>query len=155
MDVADVVIDEEPLTRELMVEIVPLLQAHKASLPGYLEEPININWKIYQILADGGLLRIYTVRESEVLVGYAVYTINPNMRHQHLLQAQQDVLYIRKESRKGSLGLLLLKFAERKLTELGVNLIIHTVNESYDFSALLMFLDYEPLERTYIKKVNQ
>jgi len=147
------VIAEESLTRDLMVEIVPILQEHKKALPGYMDEPININWKIYEILAEGGLLRIYTVRDDGMLVGYAVFTLNPNTRHQHILQAQQEVLYLRPDFRKGTMGLLLIKYADKALSEVGVQVILHNVNVSYDISALLKRVGYVPLEQTYIKRV--
>jgi len=148
MDIA-----EESLTRGLMVEIVPLLQKHKESLPSYGNEPININWKVYQVLSDGGLLKIYTVRdESKILVGYAVFVLTPNMRHQHMIQAQQDVLYIAERARKGDLGYRLLKFAAGKLEDAGASVVLFSVNASYDYSTLLSRLGCTPLERTFIKK---
>ena len=77
--------------------------------------PLDIDHQQYHLADAIGMLRVFTVRDDERLVGYAVYCVSFSIRHQTSLQATQDSLYLAPEYRKGTLGIRFLKYIEAEL----------------------------------------
>jgi L-amino acid N-acyltransferase YncA len=145
-------IQEEKLTKYLENEIYPLLVKHWHEIAFYKDLEVNVNWKGYYNLQDLNMLRIYTYREDDKLVGYIVYSVTNNLHYQQALQATQDVFYVESGKRGFMIGTKLLKFADIKLKEMGVHSIYQHVKTKHDFSVLLERLGYTFIEKIFTKR---
>lgn len=153
MDLTAIKIEQEDLTESLIAEITPLLERHWAEVAYFKDVPVSVNWPIYQVLAKADLLIILTVRELDKLIGYGVYTLNPNLHYDQISQAQQDVLFVESGKRGAMIGSKLIKMADELLSTMGVHSVYHHVKLTHDFSKLLERQGYEQVEKIFVKRL--
>lgn len=138
-------------------EIRPLLERHWKEVAHYPDIPLVPNWPKYAECENVGLLRIYTGRDDGRLTGYSVFMVHPGMHYSTSKEADEDLLYVAPEHRKGRFGLQLMQFAERELTAEGVQLLKRRtkVAERLNFGALLERMGYEPIDVVYGKRLDK
>lgn len=145
---------EEEVTYDLFEEVLPLLEEHREeiSIHGARLRPDII---LYVKMYLAGRFKFYSARDEEtgIVVGYAAYWVNPHIHYMDYLTAQQDILFVSKEKRKGLLGVKLIKFSENQLEELGVNLILQHSKFHYDLSPLLKRLGYSECDKIFSKEI--
>ena len=134
-------------------EVLPLLREHWQEVARFKDIPLNPAIEKYNAMAEVGLFKTYTARDSGELVGYAAYFVAPNMHYQSSLQATQDVIFLRETHRKGMTGYRLIKYADEQLKQIGVEVVYHHVKEKLDFGLLLMRLEYQPVERIWARRL--
>ena len=116
--------------------------------------PLDPDYDSYRRLADLGKLHITTARSNGVLVGYACFFLIQNLHYKSLFVADPDIFWLAPEHRKGSAGFRLLRFAEDRLAEIGVNrVLLRTKLGEKDLARLFDRLGYIPIERLHSKKV--
>lgn len=104
---------------------------------------LNPDWYKYQKLEQAGNLKVFTVRDSDVLIGYCIFFIDTHIHYKDLLVATNDVLYLTKAYRKGTTGIKLIKYADSTLRNIGVNKITWHIKDSLDFSPILIRIGYK------------
>lgn len=109
--------------RTVLEEIKPLLRAHWVEIAHYKDIPLLPQWAGYQRAEQEDKLRIYTVRNPD-LIGYAVYAVAPAIHYSSTLIAVQDVLYLAPEHRHGRVGWRLIEFADTELRAEGVQVVV-------------------------------
>lgn len=134
-------------------EALPLLQAHYEEVAKYKDIPLSVDVEMYLKLEEVGTLRIFTAREEGGLIGYAVYFVRYNPHYSTSLQAVQDVLFLAKGERRGLAGYKLIKYADERLAEEGVEVVYHHVKLRQDFGPLLERLGYEPIETIWGRRL--
>lgn len=145
---------EETVTTELWEEVYPILQEHKEEISILKDVKLNPSFRKYMLMAINGQFKFYSVRTNEgELVGYAAYFINPHPHYEDCITAQQDILYVSKEYRKGLVGIRLIKFSEKELKELGVNLILQHSKFHYNLSKLFERLGYTQCDVIHSKEI--
>lgn len=112
---------------------------------------LNPDWDAYASLEEAGKLSIFTVRSSGKLVGYFVVFVGTNLHYKDHLFAVNDILFLRKEYRRGMCGAKLIKFAEKSLAEDGVSVLNINTKIHQPFDGLLERLGFNPIERVYSK----
>lgn len=112
------------------------------------------DWEKYTQLNELDLLRLFTVRDNGVLVGYITFMVSPSLHSKNDIHALHDSLFILKEKRKYGTAKKLIMYAESKLKESKVNTMVITVMKHRDFSPTLKELDFEGFESSYIKGIN-
>jgi hypothetical protein len=101
-------------------------------------------------------LRIYTARDrSGGLIGYAVYTLAPNLHYGGCLQASQDVLFVVKAARHGTMGTRLILYSEAGLRADGTQIIVQHVKLAHNFGPLLVRLGYQAVDTMYSKRLDR
>lgn len=143
---------KEQVTMGLIEEIFPLLEAHASEL-NTSGAPLDADLSRYVKADRLGGLAVYTVRDHEVLIGYAIYWIQ---RHPHyeIKVAHQDILYVSEDYRKGRVGIKLIKLSEKLLKEdHGCDMVLQSTKHLKDLSSLFEYLGYEELEKVYSKKL--
>lgn len=150
----DVVFALEPLNESLAHEVAPLLEAHWREIAHDLTIPLNPEWKRYFALQEAGAFRVYTARKDGELVGYAAFIVSPNLHYSTSLQAMQDVLFIREDLRRGTLGTRLIKFSEQQLQADGVQVVLHHIKAKHNWSPLIERLGYTLVDLIYFKRIN-
>jgi len=113
--------------------------------------PFNPDWDAYEALEQANMLKIFTVRENDRLVGYHVNIVAPSLHSKGVSQASADVVYLHPDYRKGFTGYKLFKFAEKCLKEDGVNILHLTATEANPIGPLMSKLQYDKIETKYEK----
>jgi len=102
-------------------QLVPLFEAHWKEL-GFRGGPeeLKLNTPLYLQLEDSGLYKCYGgFNEKDELVAYASFFLNRHHHHADQTFAQGDCFYVDPKYRTGSVGLKLIKFAEKELSKVG------------------------------------
>lgn len=142
---------------DVIGEVGPLLTAHWHEVAHYKDIPLTPNWAAYAQLQALGALRIYTGRDDGQLIGYSVFTVHQGVHYALSLEADEDLLFVLPEHRKGRFGLQLMQFAERELASDGVQLVKRRtkVAERLNFGAMLERMGYEPIDVIYGKRLDK
>jgi len=142
----------EPASQALFEEMMPLLEANHDETEWAKDITLNPDWDAYLRLEVAGLLRVFTARVDEQLVGYAVFTVSSGIHHKQCLQAVHDIMFIAREHR--GTGLRLIRFADAELEAEGTQIIFHSVKVSHDYSPVLKRLGYEHVETIWARRVS-
>lgn len=139
----------------LWSEILPLLHEHKEEIAHYPDILLDPDVDGYNFAEYAGLLRCYTARVNDGLVGYGIFIVRWNMHYRQSLQAVQDVLFVTKPHRYGRIGLGLIRFSERELTAEGVQVVYHHLKVSTPQTiALFHKLGYEDIDLIVGKRLD-
>lgn len=103
----------------LIAELKPVIAVHHAEVAED-NEPLNIDWDLYEKASHAGMAVAVTARDGEKLVGYIVFTVSRNLRHMHLIEATSSGWYAEPEYR-GRIGSLIVRKSEKFLKAAGVN----------------------------------
>lgn len=136
-------------------QIEPLIKRHWEEI-ALNKDAIKLNpdWKEYARLSDSGALRIYTAREDGELVGYFVVIVSKSIHYKDHLFANNDIIFIDKEHRKGTAGIRLIKYAVEQLEAEGITLININTKVHQAFDVVLERQGFNLIERVYSKRVN-
>ena len=104
--------------------------------------PLDPDWDKYRNLYNLGILKIITARDEGKIVGYSIFFVNAHLHYKSSIYANNDLLYLHPEYRKGSLGIKLIKYSEKVLRDLGVTKILWHIKFNKDFRLLLHRLGY-------------
>lgn len=111
----------------------------------------NPDWDAYEALEQAGILKVFTVRSDEELVGYYSCVVSSSLHCRGLLQATVDAIYLHPNHRKGLIGYRLIKFAEKCLKEDNVKIILLGTTEVNPIDPLLLKLGYSKTEAKFEK----
>jgi GNAT superfamily N-acetyltransferase len=114
---------------------------------------LNPDWDTYHTLENSGKLRIFTARVKEELVGYFVVITGSNLHYKDHVFAVNDILYLKKEYRKGRTGIKLIKFAEKYLRDDGVSVLNINTKVHKPFDVLMEHMGFGLIERVYSKYI--
>jgi len=147
------------IAQALTEGLADLAEANYAEVETYVGHfPLDINWGAYQMAERRGELRSIAARAGGNLVGYASYSIQPLSQNQTVLCAVNRVVYMAPRHR-GWGSLELLDDSERRLKDLGVQMVIYVVKEpnstdgrrSANLASLLVRRGCDPYERHFSK----
>ena len=110
----------EPLDRLLNDDLKLLAQrdydeieVDKTSL---LHDP---DWDHYRAQNQAGTYRVIAARRNGRLIGYNAFFIGHHTRHRGVIFAQNDVIYLEPEQRRGMIGVRFINESERLLKAAG------------------------------------
>lgn len=140
---------EDPGT--FIEELKGILPEHYDELCVTKDFPLVPDYEAYGRLYMAGMLRCITVREDGNLIGYAIFTVNPHLHYKTCKTAFEDIYFLKKEYRKGRLGIRLFQFAEDVLKQEGVNRVVMHTKIHLDNSRLFEYLGYKWTDKIYTK----
>ena len=114
---------------------------------------LNPHWDAYAELESENQLRIFTARQDGELIGYFVVILGVNLHYKDHVFAVNDVLYLRKDWRRGFTGVKLVKFAEQCLKADGVSVLTINTKTHQPFDKLMEYLRFNMVERVYQKYI--
>jgi GNAT superfamily N-acetyltransferase len=141
--------DEDGL--KALYEFQSLYPAHYEELSVTKEFPLDPDYEAYERLAKAKMLRFITCRIDGEPVGYIVFIIQPHLHYRTCLTAFEDIYFIKKEYRRGRIGIKLFQYAEKVLKERGVNRIIYGTKLHLDNSRLFEYLGYKQTDKVFTK----
>lgn len=142
----------EPYSAQLIAEMRPLWDAHHEEVP-QLGLPLDPDFNIYKNMADNNVLRIFTARIAELIVGYQIFFVMRHPHRKYSFEANSDILYLDPEVRKGFVGLKFLRWCDLQLIKEGVKVIHHQVSLQKDLGALFLRMGYQAMDVTFARKV--
>ena len=133
-------------------DIIPLLEKHWEEVAINKEKiKLNPDWDAYANLEDAGVLKIFTARNEDKLIGYFVVFVKSHIHYKDHLFCYNDVIFVDEEYRKGFTSPRLIKFAEKCLKADGVEVMIVNTKTHKPFDSLLVWLGYKHIENLYSK----
>ena len=141
---------EEKL-KSVKKEVKPLLESHWHEIALNKDHiKLNPDWNNYHTLEKIGALRIYTARTDEgKLVGYFVVIMSKSLHYKDHMFANNDIIFISKEYRKGLTGLKFIKYACNKLRSEGVTLLNINTKVHHDFGKVMSRIGFNHIEDIY------
>lgn len=132
-------------------ELKEIFPVHYEELSVTKEYELEPDYDAYKRLADCNWLRCITCRCDAELIGYIVFVVQPHLHYKSCLTAFEDIYYVKKEYRKGRVGLRLFKYAEDVLKQRGVNRIIMHTKVHMDHSRIFEYLGYKNTDKLFSK----
>jgi len=133
-------------------DIGPILQEHFREVhPAREVFPLDIDWELYEKLESLGLVKVFTARDGEVLVGYMCVVISPNLHSKGTQTACEDGLFVSKNYRKASVARGLVEFVEKCLREDGFKVFHITGTEEKPIDPLMNRMGYTKIESKFQK----
>lgn len=137
---------------EVRSRIEPLLRAHFEEIAiNRNTAPLNPFWDYYYVSERMNRLVVVAAESGYDLVGYSVYFLAPMLHNMPHLMAQNDIIYIHPEYRRGSLAMRLMQMGETEAKRLGANFVSMHVKVGHDFSGLLLRAGYAEAETVFTK----
>ena len=132
-------------------EMKPLTVLHYEEIAHYQDIPLEPDIAMYKAIEEQGMLRLYTVRDEEELIGYSIFFIKENCHYKSSVQASQDIVFIRKDKR--GQGREFLAWCDSQLKQDGVEVVYHHVKAAHNFGPLLVRQGYELVDYIYGKRL--
>jgi GNAT superfamily N-acetyltransferase len=132
-------------------EFERLFPEHYEELCVIKEYELEPDYDAYKRLAEAKMLRCITCRNDAELIGYMIFTITPHLHYKSCITAYEDLYFVKKEYRKGRIGIRLFQYAEKVLKERGVKRIVLHTKVHLDNSKLFEYLDYKFTDKLYQK----
>ena len=145
--------DTDPF--QFVEEMKVLFPIHYDELCVTKDFPLVPDYAAYRRLCDAQMLRCITVRADDELIGYVIFIVQPHLHYSLCLTAFEEIYFIKKEFRKGRIGIRLFQYAESVLRGIGVNRIIMHTKIHLDNSKLFEYLGYKHTDKLYTKILTQ
>ena len=133
-------------------EILPLLDLHWEDVALDKDKiKLNPDWPTYEFLDSQQSLGVYTCRKEDTneLVGYFVVIASKALHYRDHIFAENDIVYIKPEHRKGLVGYKLIKFAIKDLKSIGASKLFVNTKDHKPFDKLLERMGFNLVERVY------
>jgi len=146
---------EEKLSK-IEEELRPMLVEHYHEIAMYKDKISLVpDWDRYYTLEDSGILKVATVRDSGILVGYYIIMVVPNLHYSEDLYAVNDIVLIKPEYRNAKIGVGLFSFVENWMRDLGVSVMTMHMKTSQPFDKLCEGMGWDYTERLYTKCIKE
>lgn len=117
--------------------------------------PLSPDYEKYYQLEEVGAFKVFTVRDEGTLVGYFAVFVFPHPHYMTTVFAQNDVIYLHPDYRKGLTAMRLIRFAQECLKEDGVEVLQINTKVTKDFSPLLERLKFNLTDKVYSKYLKE
>lgn len=128
----------QELLCEVVQEVQPLLQLHYEELCLHRDVvKLDPQWREYALLEQLQRFVVLTAREDGRLCGYSAFFLNRHMHYGGFTVAQNDVLFLHPDSRRGTTALRLIDWTECQLRDLGAQKVTYHIKFSHDWRPVL------------------
>jgi len=134
-----------------LTELKEIIKDHYEELSVTKEYPLDPDWDAYLNILNNGKLKFITCKDNGKLIGYIIFFVYHHIHYKTCLCAFEDIYFLKKEYRKGRVGLKMFQFAEKLLKEQGINRIIYNTKVHQDNSTLFEYLGYKFIDKVFTK----
>jgi predicted GNAT superfamily acetyltransferase len=145
-----------PTIREIsavdyLPDMWPLLAAHREELTVRKDiMELNPLVEVYRELEDKGtLLSLGVFDDDGSLIGYSINILAPNLHYGDVMMCQNDVLFLREDHRKGTLGLRLMRETESQAKARGAEVMVWHAKPGSNLDQVLQRLRYDVQDIVY------
>lgn len=129
---------QQELLCEVVQEVQPLLDLHYRELCLHRDViELDPQWREYAILEQMGRFVVFTARDDGRLIGYNAFFLNKHMHYGGFTVAQNDVLFLHPEQRRGTTALKFLDDTEARCKALGAQKITYHIKLALDWRPIL------------------
>jgi GNAT superfamily N-acetyltransferase len=133
-----------------------LLEEHWSEISSFSDIKLNVDHALYSCAEEKGILRVFTIRDDSVLVGYLATFVRGHIHYKESLQSFVDVVFLKEEYRNAGTGKKLIDFVDNSLKAEGVQINQHHVKIKHPaLGKLLEHLGYETVETTYVRRLDK
>ncbi len=144
----------ERMTERLVEEIKYLLDLHWEEIALYKDKIEFLpDYEAYYALDEAGALQIVTVRKDGAIIGYYISFVYTHPHYKENKFAQNDILFIHPEYRKGTIAYRMFKFAENELKKIGCSVLLVHMKDKFSFEPLCKKLGMDKQEIVYSKYI--
>lgn len=143
---------QEDKLSNILEELKPMLIKHWEELANNKDiRPLEPDYPMYLAMNDMEILRIYTVKEDDKLIGYSIWIIANHLHYKTWKYAVSDVYYLDPNYRKTGISFDFFFHIEDWLKSLGVKSV--TVQDKITHSHANFFnkVGFNPVENVYEK----
>lgn len=143
---------QEEKLKGILEELKPMLVLHWEELANNKDKrPLDPDYLMYEALNDLEVIRIFTVRSEEKLIGYSFWIIAKHLHYKTWQYALSDIYWLHPDHRKTGVSFDFFSKTEDWLKSLGVNSI--NIQDKLNHSHAKFFdkLGYAPIEQNYEK----
>ena len=133
-------------------EVTPLA-AMEWEESGHPTELLVVDWEAYFKLEELGMLKFFTARSDDTLIGYFVVIISSPLTTKGELVASYDAVYVHKDYRTSMVARRLFQFVESCIKEDGIYRIIASSSVKNPIGKFLSRMGYNEIETKYEKVV--
>lgn len=147
-----IVFQEEDYTHFFSFEFMQLYRTHWKEIGVFDKHkiPLNPDWDLYRVLGKQNKLITFTARtKNALLIGYNIFITSTHHHYRDAIIAENDILYIHPEYRKGYTGYKFLKYCIKEL-EKRVDIIMLSVKASYPLEAITKRLGFKLMDYKFI-----
>jgi GNAT superfamily N-acetyltransferase len=112
----------------------------------------NINFSLYKVAEEKGLLKIYTARDNGDLVGYCVMSVS-KCNKSGKIKAYQELFYVKPVYRRIGLGKAIIYHVDKQLKFSGVQISVQSVPYNIKWDNLLLSIGYKKHRTIYEKEI--
>jgi len=128
-----------------------IIKDHYDELSVTKEYELEPDYEAYQKLWDSNGMRFISCKNDDKLIGYIIFFLAPHLHYKSCFTAFEDIYFLKKEYRKGRVGLKMFQFAEKILKEQGINRVIYNTKVHSDNSRLFEYLGYKFVDKVFTK----
>lgn len=115
----------EDTVASLRSDIEGLIPAHYEELAKRKDlMRLQPDWDKYKLIEDAGMLLALSAYVDDKLAGYSINIIDSHLHYSGLRYAQNDLLFLHKDYRTGSLGLRLIRETQIAARERGAGMMM-------------------------------
>lgn len=141
---------------DIIEEMKPLVELHYDEVHAYKGKvALNPDWERYRVMDEQGYIHTTTCRDNGKLIGYCVFLISTNLHYQDHKYAINDVLYLDREHRGGTVAFTMLSYAETLLKECGVSVMTMHMKVHVPFEKLMEALEFKQVEKVFGKFIGE
>jgi GNAT superfamily N-acetyltransferase len=141
---------------DIIEELSPILLEHYHEIAMYRDKiEYAPDWDRYRDLEKTGILKLATVRDDGVLVGYYLTLVVPNLHYSKDLYGVNDIVLIKPKYRNAKVGVGLFNYVEKWMKNLGVSVMSMHMKTFLPFDKLCEGLDWDYAERLYTKCIKE
>lgn len=137
---------------DVLDEIKPLLELHWREIAHYQDIELDPDYEFYR---STPAVRVFTARDSGILIGYGVFFVSQNKHYRQSKQAVQDILFVHPEYRGTMVGFRLIRFCDKQLKDEGCQVVYHHMKQAHQFGPLLERAGYELVDLIYGKRLDK
>ncbi len=147
---------QEESFNDVIDDIKPLLENHWQEIALDKDKiALNPDYAQYENMYKAGVLKVFTARLDDELVGYFVVMLHKSPHYSDHILALNDIIYLKPEYRKTGVGKRLISFAEQILHQEGVSVLYINTKVHQPFDLLMESLNYTLAERVYSKYIGE
>lgn len=135
-------------------EFMELYKIHWKEIGAFDRQKIKLSpdWDKYRMMGKQNHLITFTIRDDGVLVGYNIFIIVNHHHYKNTIIAENDILYLKVEYRKGYTGYKFIKYCIEDLKN-KVDVVMLSMKASYPFESMAKRLGFTLMDYKYILEV--
>ena len=126
-----------------------LLRQHAEEAEPDLAEKLEPEWAVYRKAEKDGQLIIFAAWAGELMVGYAVAVVVPDLHYSGRLICQHDLLFVGQEWRRSGVGRRLIEELRAEAVRHGADVLLMHAKVGSGLQSLLPRLGFRPEETIF------